>query len=112
MKAFTVLFLAGAAMAQPAHLVDRQAMVCGGTLYSQAQCCSTDVLGVADLDCAVRTSMIPLQPRIYIKPLTLTADSMPKDADDFKSICAATAKSAKCCTLPLATLGILCNDPA
>jgi hypothetical protein len=29
--------------------------VCPAGLYSSAQCCATDVLGVAGLNCAVRT---------------------------------------------------------
>lgn len=30
------------------------APVCTGALYSQAQCCATDVLGAVGLNCAVR----------------------------------------------------------
>ena len=50
----TLALFAAAAVAAPADLQAR-ADLCNGDLYSQAQCCSTDVLGVADLDCAVRT---------------------------------------------------------
>ena len=41
--------------ALPAQEVARQVpyIPCSG-LYSNAQCCATDVLGVADLDCANR----------------------------------------------------------
>jgi hypothetical protein len=50
---FAAVF-AGAALALPAVDVNkRQQTVCTGT-YSNAQCCATDVLGVADLNCANR----------------------------------------------------------
>lgn len=33
---------------------DSDYAACTGTLYSELQCCATDVLGVADLDCESR----------------------------------------------------------
>jgi hypothetical protein len=40
--------------AAPADLSARQAaLICSGT-YSNVQCCATDVLGLADLNCANR----------------------------------------------------------
>jgi hypothetical protein len=40
--------------ALPAQVEERQAYVPCSGLYGTAQCCATDVLGVADLDCGVR----------------------------------------------------------
>jgi hypothetical protein len=51
--ALATLF-AGVAMAMPTNLEERQYVPCSG-LYSDAQCCATDVLGVADLDCVNRS---------------------------------------------------------
>lgn len=44
-----------AAVALAAPLEERQVTLCTGT-DSNAQCCATDVLGLADLNCADRTS--------------------------------------------------------
>ncbi|KAI5459306.1 Cerato-ulmin hydrophobin family [Mariannaea sp. PMI_226] len=65
---------------------------CSG-LYKSAQCCATDVLGVADLDCG-------------------NPSTTPTSGDDFKSICAAGGQRARCCVLPILDQGILCNDPS
>lgn len=52
-------FLVSLAVASPAtrkSLYTRQDYTpCGDTLYSQAQCCAVDVLGVADLNCETGT---------------------------------------------------------
>lgn len=55
MKTFAVVAatLAGLALAAPT-VEERQAYVPCSGLYGTAQCCATDVLGVADLDCANR----------------------------------------------------------
>ena len=50
-----VTLFASLAVAVPAVIEQRQYVACSG-LYSTAQCCATDVLGVADLDCANRSS--------------------------------------------------------
>jgi Fungal hydrophobin len=55
---FTIAVIASMAtivLATPVELVERQvaAGICNG-LTGTAQCCATDVLGVADLDCANR----------------------------------------------------------
>ncbi|KAI6351408.1 hypothetical protein MCOR25_009944 [Pyricularia grisea] len=63
-----------------------------GTLYSSAQCCATDVLGIADLDCAVPTTL-------------------PTSASSFTSICAAKGQRARCCVLPVAGQAVLCQAP-
>lgn len=55
-----ISFLASVAIATPAmrkSLYTRQEYTpCSDTLYSNADCCSVDVLGVADLDCETGTS--------------------------------------------------------
>lgn len=65
MKAFTVAItaLAGLVAALPAQVEERQVpyTACSG-LYGTSQCCATDVLGVADLDCANRMSFFYSQP--------------------------------------------------
>ncbi|KAK3341058.1 hypothetical protein B0H65DRAFT_430876 [Neurospora tetraspora] len=78
----TVLSLLTVALAAPA-VIERQVpyIPCSG-LYSNAQCCATDVLGVADLDCANPTE-------------TVTS------AANFQSTCAAIGQRARCCVLPV-----------
>lgn len=49
----TALFASSVVTAMPADLAARQTTICSGT-YSNAQCCATDVLGLADLNCANR----------------------------------------------------------
>lgn len=49
---FITLFgLAASVAAIPARVMERQTTLCSS---GTAQCCSVDVLGVADLDCANR----------------------------------------------------------
>ena len=52
--AATVVALAGFAMAAPSGLDARAAYVPCSGLYDTPECCATDVLGVADLDCVER----------------------------------------------------------
>ncbi|KAJ6012818.1 hypothetical protein N7522_003173 [Penicillium canescens] len=61
-----------------------------GLLYTQAQCCR-NLLNIEYLDCKPA-------PRSY------------NGHDDFKAACAAEGRAAKCCTIPVAGLGLLCND--
>lgn len=49
-----VAIFAGVAIAAPAQIEERQAYTDCTGLYGTAQCCATDVLGLADLDCADR----------------------------------------------------------
>ncbi|OAQ60671.1 fungal hydrophobin domain-containing protein [Pochonia chlamydosporia 170] len=96
MKASTVIisaFCTALALAAPSSIDERQAYVACSGLYGTAQCCATDVLGIADLDCG--------QP-----PKT------PASADDFSSVCSAIGQRARCCVLPILDQGILCNTPA
>ncbi|KAI1412323.1 cerato-ulmin [Hypoxylon sp. FL1857] len=64
---------------------------CSG-LYDSAQCCATDVLGVADLDCQ-------------------TPGKIPHSASDFEAICAAGGQRARCCVLPVLGQDLLCQTP-
>lgn len=56
--------------------------LCPTGLYSQAQCCSTDVLGLVDIDCK-------------------NPSTSPSNLANFKRDCAKSGKSAKCCVLPI-----------
>ncbi|KAI0456104.1 fungal hydrophobin [Xylaria acuta] len=64
---------------------------CSG-LYDSLQCCATDVLGVADLDCA-------------------GPGAVPSSAADFQKICATGGQRARCCVLPVLGQDILCQTP-
>ncbi|XXG97459.1 hypothetical protein Hte_003760 [Hypoxylon texense] len=64
---------------------------CSG-LYDSLQCCATDVLGVADLDCA-------------------TPGGVPTSAADFEKICATGGLRARCCVLPVLGQDVLCQTP-
>ncbi|KAE9985221.1 hypothetical protein EG328_007761 [Venturia inaequalis] len=64
---------------------------CSG-LSGNAVCCATDVLGLADLDCA--------QP-----PTT------PTSKDDFTAICSELGQRARCCTLPILGQALICASP-
>ncbi|KAH0846263.1 hypothetical protein Z517_10871 [Fonsecaea pedrosoi CBS 271.37] len=72
-------------------LVDRQVTLCTGA-DSSAVCCATDVLGVADLDCA-------------------PPPTAPTSTDDFGSICASIGQRARCCLLPILGQGLICTSP-
>ncbi|KAK1572829.1 fungal hydrophobin [Colletotrichum navitas] len=65
---------------------------CSG-LYGTAQCCATDILGLADLDCA-------------------NPSEVPTTGDNFSAICSEIGQRARCCLLPILDQGILCSTPA
>ncbi|CAJ2510782.1 Uu.00g064070.m01.CDS01 [Anthostomella pinea] len=65
---------------------------CTGLLYSSLQCCATDVLGVADLDCG-------------------TPSAVPTSPENFEAICAAGGQIARCCILPVLGQSVLCETP-
>ncbi|KAI1304832.1 Cerato-ulmin hydrophobin family [Xylaria venustula] len=85
---------ASAVIAAPAtsELESRQAYVACTGAYGTAQCCATDVLGVADLDCA-------------------NPPTVPTSADNFSAVCSAIGQRARCCILPILQQGILCETP-
>lgn len=72
----------GAIVASAVPLEPRANKLCPDGLYVNPQCCGTDVLGLADLDCS-------------------PPSSQPTSVDDFKTICGSEAKPAKCCTIPV-----------
>ncbi|KAK1757057.1 hypothetical protein QBC47DRAFT_378327 [Echria macrotheca] len=65
-------------------------LTCTG-LYSSLQCCATDVLGVAALDCESRTYLLPPSPS------TVYTDFSPAAAD---RTCPSN-KAPTCCVLPI-----------
>ncbi|KAH7231160.1 hydrophobin [Fusarium tricinctum] len=65
---------------------------CPGALYSQTQCCGVGIGDIADLDCSNPT-------------IALTS------IKSFKQNCASIGKRARCCTIPLLGLGVLCQSP-
>ncbi|KAK0726709.1 Cerato-ulmin hydrophobin family, partial [Lasiosphaeria miniovina] len=87
-----VAIAASFALALPAQVEDRQVYTPCSGLYGSAQCCATDVLGVADLDCGL-------------------PPAVPTSADNFSAVCSAIGQRARCCVLPILDQGILCNTP-
>ncbi|KAI1293327.1 hydrophobin precursor [Xylaria venustula] len=90
-----VSVLATAVMASPAKRGGGGGspyVACPVGLYSVEQCCATDVLGVADLDCA-------------------SPSAVPSSASSFASICASSGKAARCCVLPVLGQDVLCETP-
>ncbi|KAK2596690.1 hypothetical protein QQS21_006205 [Conoideocrella luteorostrata] len=87
MKSFiaAIVLLASVTVAHPT--LQARDGVCPDLLYSVAQCCATDVLGVASLDCKTPSSAF--------------------DSQDFKNSCSGGA--AMCCTVPAASQGVLCQ---
>ncbi|KAF1353240.1 fungal hydrophobin-domain-containing protein [Delphinella strobiligena] len=93
-----VLALAALAAASPApdqrrtaNLIGRSSDLCGP--LDTPMCCETDILGVADLNCA-------------------SIDSSIKSTSEFESTCADKGKSAECCvTSLLGDTGLLCSSP-
>ncbi|KAI1358831.1 Cerato-ulmin hydrophobin family [Xylaria arbuscula] len=65
---------------------------CPDGLYSVEQCCTTDVLGAADLDCK-------------------SPPSVPSSPDDFQGICAEFGSRARCCVIPVLDQAVLCETP-
>nr|CAD58391.1 cerato-ulmin [Ophiostoma novo-ulmi] len=66
---------------------------CTGLLQKSPQCCNTDILGVANLDC-------------HGPP------SVPTSPSQFQASCVADGgRSARCCTLSLLGLALVCTDP-
>ncbi|KAH0600502.1 hypothetical protein MHUMG1_01499 [Metarhizium humberi] len=83
--------LEGAAIAAPTYNTGGGS-VCAAGLYSNAQCCSADLLGVIGLDCK-------------------SPSEVPRDGTHLKEICARTGGKALCCVLPVAGQNVLCAAP-
>ncbi|PHH67928.1 hypothetical protein CDD82_988 [Ophiocordyceps australis] len=89
MKAFAVVaFLAGA-LAMPSQSGNYGGSKCNPGLYSNPQCCATDVLGLLDLDCQTPQH---------------------GDARDFG--CPQAGQRARCCVVPVAGQALLCIGPS
>ncbi|KAI8951609.1 Cerato-ulmin hydrophobin family [Xylaria longipes] len=65
---------------------------CPDGLFSVEQCCATDILGVADLDCH-------------------SPAAVPSSPSSFQSICAAGGQRARCCVIPVLGQAVLCITP-
>ncbi|EUC49383.1 hypothetical protein COCMIDRAFT_84685 [Bipolaris oryzae ATCC 44560] len=90
---YTILAFAIGATAAPltGYSSGASSGVCPPGLYSNAQCCATDVLGAAALNCKAPSTT-------------------PTSTDQHISGCAATGQQAKCCVLPIAGQALLCQD--
>jgi hypothetical protein len=64
--------------------------LCPDGLFSVPQCCATDILGIADLDCQTPG----IGPYGYY--------------ESFQQICAAKGQRARCCVLPVLGQAVLC----
>ncbi|KAG5957354.1 hypothetical protein E4U58_006174 [Claviceps cyperi] len=85
----SIMAMAGVAFAAPAPAaVEARGSLCPSTLYSVPQCCSPNVLNVLSLDCT--------------NPVSAS------NSWDFKNSCASVARESLCCTVPLASQGLLC----
>ncbi|ORY16008.1 fungal hydrophobin-domain-containing protein [Clohesyomyces aquaticus] len=84
----TIALFAGAAMAAPAMVSERQVILCTS---GQAQCCATDVLGLADLNCA-------------------SPPTTPTSTNNFIDICSAIGQQAKCCAIPILGQALICSS--
>ncbi|KAH8724428.1 fungal hydrophobin-domain-containing protein [Phaeosphaeriaceae sp. PMI808] len=82
----TILAFAVAAIAAP--LEERQVGLCSS---GNPVCCATDILDLANLDCAPPT----------VFPTTINA---------FIDGCAAKGQQAKCCLIPILGQALLCSD--
>ncbi|ODA84147.1 hypothetical protein RJ55_02665 [Drechmeria coniospora] len=83
--------VAGIAMAAPGSAIEERAStVCSGALYTNAQCCTTVLLGIVGLGCD-------------------SVSGTPTDANDFQTKCG--TKEAACCVLPVAGQNVLCKSP-
>lgn len=92
MQFITLAVLISTALAAPSLLQRQTYTACSG-LYDTAQCCATDVAGLADLDCQNPSE-------------TLT------DATQFQEVCAAGGQRARCCVLPVGGIvDVLCETP-
>ncbi|KAF2435267.1 hypothetical protein EJ08DRAFT_693148 [Tothia fuscella] len=91
MRSFAIFSIISLALAAPL-LEERQYLpVCLGT-YGNAQCCATDVLGLADLNCE-------------------NPSATPTDKQNFVDLCSAVGQQARCCAIPILDQALLCETP-
>ncbi|KAI0551195.1 hydrophobin-like protein [Xylaria curta] len=92
---FTLIAIVGViATAVSAVSTDDVYDLCPDGLYSVPRCCATDSLGVTDFDCH-------------------PPSSVPFSANNFKDICAADGRRARCCIIPISrnSQSVLCKTP-
>ncbi|KAF1963726.1 hypothetical protein CC80DRAFT_557595 [Byssothecium circinans] len=87
MQFAAILAFVAAAMAAPI-LENRQSPLCSS---GSPQCCATDVLNVAILNCA-------------------SPNVTPTSTNEFIDTCAASGQQAKCCLIPILGQALLCSD--
>ncbi|GAW15477.1 hypothetical protein ANO14919_048890 [Xylariales sp. No.14919] len=85
-------FIATAVSAVPTTNTDSPYVACPNGLYSVPQCCATDVLGVADLNCH-------------------SPSAAPFSVSNFRDICANGGQRARCCVIPILGQAVLCATP-
>ncbi|KAM0254924.1 hypothetical protein ACHAQJ_006297 [Trichoderma viride] len=91
MKFFAIAALfAAAAVAQPLEARTGSGSICPPGLFSNPQCCATQVLGIIGLDCSV-------------------PNKTPHDGANFKKICSDKGDQALCCVAPIAGQSLLCQ---
>ncbi|KAI0097001.1 hydrophobin-like protein [Nemania sp. FL0031] len=84
--------LAMAVSANPTYPANPYTACAGQGLYSVPQCCATDVLGVADLNCG-------------------SPSAVPSSVGNFRDICADGGERARCCVVPILGQSLLCETP-
>ncbi|PTB39397.1 uncharacterized protein TrAFT101_007816 [Trichoderma asperellum] len=90
--AAAALFIAGVLAAPSPNAANSVTPLCNPGLYSNAQCCAVDVLGVADLNCATPPGVV-------------------NNAAEFQAACAKIGQEARCCVLPVLGQDVLCETP-
>lgn len=92
MQFLTIAALFTSALAAPSVFERQTYTACSG-LYSNPQCCATDVAGIADLDCQNPSEVLT-------------------DPAQFQQVCADVGQRARCCVIPVAGIvDVLCSTP-
>ena len=99
-----------AAIAMPAmEAANAQATgnLCSSPTASNPVCCATDIIGVANIDCASREFLLPAcastwsERRSPTHIALLTASRIPNDIPDFNRICSESGLRARCCLVAI-----------
>lgn len=125
-----VTFVAATAVMAVPSTIDARSDLCPDGLYGNANCCATDILRLANLDCHSRKYLLeysfrcPSPPHkyfqvIYLKqPLTYLlfvpchlASRVPSSIAEFVRICADGGEEAQCCVIPVLGEALLCEAP-
>ncbi|EGP84238.1 hydrophobin-like protein [Zymoseptoria tritici IPO323] len=92
---FATFFFASMAVAMPADSLSRRAdfyLPCGTGLSATAECCSANLDGLLELNCAA----VP---------------KTPTSGEHFVAICAAQGQEARCCLTVVLGQGVKCQTP-